>query len=139
MLLTNIRTRRGKATRRAAFTLLEVLIVVAILVILASAASVSLFRYLEDAKVGKAKAEMNTVLGAVKKYYTEHGDYPDPGSLPTTIGPMIEGNPGLNDPWGGVYSLRTSGEQQADGTTNNRAFIICQPPGGKPMIQVPEK
>jgi general secretion pathway protein G len=139
MLLTNIRSRRGKATRRAAFTLLEVLIVVAILVILASAASVSLFRYLEDAKVGKAKAEMNTILGAVKKYYTEHQQWPDPGSLPATIGPMIEGNPGLNDPWGGVYQLRTGGEQQADGTVNDRAYIVCQPPGGKPPIQVPEK
>ena len=59
MLLTTIRTARqraeNRAVRRAAFTLLEVLIVVAILVILASAASIALFRYLEDAKVGRAK------------------------------------------------------------------------------------
>ena len=61
MLLTNIRTARRKAARRAAFTLLEVLIVVAILVILASAASISLFRYLEDAKVGRAKTDMRVI------------------------------------------------------------------------------
>lgn len=140
MLLTNIRSTnmRRKAARRAAFTLLEVLIVVAILVILASAASVSLFRYLEDAKVGKAKAEMNTILGAVKKYYTENQRWPDQGSLPATIGPMIEGNPGLNDPWGGVYTFGTQDDPQADGTVNTRAFIYCQPQG-KPRIQVPEK
>jgi general secretion pathway protein G len=140
MLLTNIRTARKRAARRAAFTLLEVLIVVAILVILASAASVSLFRYLEDAKVGKAKAEMNTILGAVKKYATEHeGNYPEPNSLTATIGPMIEGNPGLLDPWMTPYQLVTAPEQQADGTTTNRAYIVCQPPNGKPRIQVPEK
>ncbi len=138
MLLTNIRTTRRKAGRRAAFTLLEVLIVVAILVILASAASISLFRYLDDAKVGKAKAEMNTILGAVKKYYSEKLDWPDPNSLQQTVGPMIEGNPTLQDPWGGVYRLDVRGEAQADGTQSQRPFITCQPPG-KPMIQVPEK
>jgi general secretion pathway protein G len=144
MLLTNLQSAplqsaRRRATRRAAFTLLEVLIVVAILVILASAASISLFRYLEDAKVGKAKAEMNTILGAVKKYYTEHQEYPDPSSLQTTIGPMIEGNPQLLDPWQQPYRLITNAESQADGTSTLRAFIQCQPPNGKPLIQVPEK
>src|SRR5580704_11040622 len=106
MLLTNVRSTRRKATRRAAFTLLEVLIVVAILVILASAASISLFRYLEDAKVGKAKAEMMTIVGAIKKYYSERGEWPDPGSLVQTIGPMIEGNQTLTDPWGGIYKFQ---------------------------------
>jgi type II secretory pathway pseudopilin PulG len=112
--------------------------VVAILVILASAASISLFRYLDDAKVGKAKAEMNTILGAVKKYYTEKLEWPDASSLTQTIGPMIEGNPGLIDPWGGQYQLRIVGEAQADGTQTQRPYLTCQPPG-KPMIQVPEK
>ncbi|HEV3383717.1 MAG TPA: type II secretion system protein [Gemmata sp.] len=138
MLLTSIRSTRRRATQRAAFTLLEVLIVVAILVILASAASISLFRYLDDAKVGKAKTEMNTILGAVKKYYTEKMEWPDSSSLVTTIGPMIEGNQTLTDPWGGQYVLIVQGEAQADGTQTQRAFIRCQPPG-KPLIQVPEK
>ena len=136
MLLTSKTTMRRSAARRAAFTLLEVLIVVAILVILASAASVSLFRYLEDAKVGKAKAEMNTILGACKKFYTEQNDWPT--NLATQIGPMIEGNPNCLDPWGQPYVFDHRPEQQADGTTTDRAFIICQPPNGKPRITVPQ-
>jgi general secretion pathway protein G len=138
MLLTNIRTARRKAARRAAFTLLEVLIVVAILVILASAASISLFRYLEDAKVGKAKTEMNTIKSCIGKYYTEHQDWPPQGSLVQTVGPMMEGNQTLTDPWGGTYTFSIEGEQQADGTTNMRPYVYCNPPG-KPPIRVPEK
>jgi general secretion pathway protein G len=137
MLLTNIRTARRKAARRAAFTLLEVLIVVAILVILASAASVSLFRYLEDAKVGKAKAEMNTILGAIKKYYSEQQQWPPEGAnLAQSIGPLIEGNPQVLDPWQNPYQFKLEAEQQNDGTTNQRPFIICSPPG-KPAFRVP--
>jgi general secretion pathway protein G len=141
MLLTNIQSTRHltahrKATRRAAFTLLEVLIVVAILVILASAASISLFRYLEDAKVGKAKTEMTTIVGAVKKYYSEQGSWPDQGGLVQTIGPMIEGNQQLRDPWGGTYQLSIESEQQADGTANQRPFVTCTPPG-KPAFRMP--
>jgi general secretion pathway protein G len=139
-LLQQLRTRRN-ARRRAAFTLLEVLIVVAILVILASAASISLFRYLEDAKVGKAKTEMNAVLGVVKKYYAEKGEWPPNGGLAATCGPMMEGNPQLLDPWNQPYQLEVRGETQSDGTTNQRPFIISTGPTtvGKPAIQVPEK
>jgi general secretion pathway protein G len=138
MLLTHMRSTRKSDSRRAAFTLLEVLIVVAILVILASAASISLFRYLEDAKVGKAKAEMNTILGAIKKYYSEKQEWPPPNSLQTTVGPMVEGNPQLLDPWGQPYQYTVKQQQQADGTTMDRPYVFCQPPGGKPPIQVPE-
>jgi len=137
MLLTNIRTARRKAARRAAFTLLEVLIVVAILVILASAASISLFRYLEDAKVGRAKTDMRVIEQAYKKVYAEKGQWPQSIG---EISPQIEqGQAGLLDPWQRPYSVEIRSMQQDDGQQIERPIVTCQPPGGKPMIQWPEK
>jgi general secretion pathway protein G len=140
MLLTNVRTARQKAgqrvLRRAAFTLLEVLIVVAILVILASAASFSLFRYLEDAKVGKAKSEMQTIVSAINKYYSENGSWPPPGSLAQTIGPMIDGNPSLMSPWNQPYDFQIDTTTKPDGTPNERPIVFCNTPH-KGMIRMP--
>ncbi len=145
MLLTTIRTARqraeNRAVRRAAFTLLEVLIVVAILVILASAASIALFRYLEDAKVGRAKTDMKTIETAIKTYYAQNGEWPpqQQGGL-AAVAPLIEqGQHGLIDPWGGQYSYSLQQTQDmTDGTTREYPVVMCQPPGGKPAIYVPD-
>jgi general secretion pathway protein G len=135
MLLTNIRSTRRKASRRAAFTLLEVLIVVAILVILASAASISLFRYLEDAKVGRAQNDMRVISGAYQKYYMEKQEWP---TNIAQVAPYLEsGNEGLKDPWGQLYQASVVETQAEDGTTKQRPQIVCQPPGGKPPVYFP--
>jgi general secretion pathway protein G len=139
MLLTTVRDARrsATATRRAAFTLLEVLIVVAILVILASAASIALFRYLEDAKVGRAKTDMRVIELAYKKYYAEKGTWPENIQQ---IAPQLEQDQaGLIDPWGGIYHVEIVGIQQSDGQSVERPIVKCQPPGNKPLIQWPEK
>jgi general secretion pathway protein G len=135
MLLTNIRSTRRKAARRAAFTLLEVLIVVAILVILASAASISLFRYLEDAKVGRAKNDMRVIAGAYNKYYMEKGSWPQNIQ---EVGPYLEaGSNGLLDPWNQVYQVMIDQTPSDDGQQKERPIVMCQPPG-KPAIRYPE-
>ena len=143
MMLATVRAsaRRAKAsrsvTRRAAFTLLEVLVVVAILVILAGAASIAIFRYMEDAKVGRAKNDMRIIEQAYKKYYMEHGSWPQAIS---EVAPQIEqGQAGLLDPWGQPYSVSIAQVQQTDGEYIQRPVVNCQPPGGKPPIQWPEK
>jgi len=137
MLLTpTLRLARQRAARRAGFTLLEVLVVVAILVILAGTASIAIFKYLEDAKVGRAKSDMQTIESAVKKYYTEHGEWP-PNNQLVVVAPYLEqGQNGLIDPWNNPYMLQivvyqdeTSGEQK------ERPLLTCQPPGNKPQIQ----
>jgi general secretion pathway protein G len=136
MLLT-IRNTQQKATRRAAFTLLEVLVVVAILVILAGVASISVFRYMEDAKVGRAKADMRTIEQAYKKFYTDYQEWPQNISQ---IAPFLEqGEAGLYDPWKQMYRAQmVEYQDQTDGTTRQRPLLECQPPGNKPLIQVPD-
>lgn len=137
MMLAATPAVRSRTTRRAAFTLLEVLVVVAILVILAGVASISIFRYLEDAKVGRAKNDMRVIEGAYKKYYMEKSEWPQDVSQ---IAPQLEaGQASLLDPWGNPYTVQVVDMQQADGQSVQRPVVYCQPPGGKPQIQFPEK
>lgn len=132
-------TPRRRATRRAAFTLLEVLVVVAILVILAGVASISVFRYMDDAKVGRARNDMLAIKKAYETYYTQHGEWPQ---NPATVASLLEqGENAFNSPWGPQvpYSVQVTPFQQPDGTTIERVVVTCQPPNGKPAIMVPER
>src|SRR5262245_34302261 len=99
-----------KVTRRAlrrAFTLMEVLVVVAIIVVLAGIATIS-FRYLTDSKYDVAKVKMKKIESAAAQYKMKHGDYPD------NIEALAAGGDGAEayleaediiDPWGQEYVL----------------------------------
>ena len=106
--------RRLARHSREAFTLLEVLVVVAIIVILAGVATVSLFRYLDDAKDRTAQAQMGTLEEACKAYMIKNE-----GAVPQSLEelvqptdgskPLVEG--GLNmliSPHGIKYSYDSS-------------------------------
>jgi len=135
MIATNLSRRR--VTRRAAFTLLEVLVVVAILVILAGVASISVFRYLEDAKVSRAKADMQALEKAYKTYYSQKGNWPE---NPLEVASLLEqGANAFQSPWPGVqYQVTISQYQQPDGQEAQRPVFICNPPG-KPEITFPDR
>ncbi len=137
-MLTTVQSVRRSATRRAAFTLLEVLVVVAILVILAGVASISIFRYMEDAKVGRAKSDMRVIEQAYKKFYTENGEWP---MQIDAIVPFLEqGQQGTLDPWQQRYTVEmVEYANEGDGQLIQRPIVRCQPPGNKPMIQWPDK
>lgn len=135
MLLT-IRNTQQKASRRAAFTLLEVLVVVAILVILAGVATISVFRYLEDAKVGRAKNDMLAIKKAYETYYTQNLTWPQD---PSAVYSLLEQGPAaFQSPWPNVtYNVELQSTPQQDGSTVDRPVVTCQPPG-KPLIAVPD-
>lgn len=89
-------TSRQSLRTREAFTLLEVLVVVAILVILASVAGISVFRYMEDAKADATVLKMQALERACKNYAAKNdGTYPTDLSLlispPDGADPFIEG------------------------------------------------
>ncbi len=93
---------------REGFTLLEVLVVVAIIVILAGVAGVSMFRYIEIAKIDTAKAQMATFESACKHYMTRSDGNP-PDTLQELVAPsdgskpLVDGGLGaLNSPFTGV-------------------------------------
>ena len=117
------------------------LIVVAILVILASAASIAFFRYLEDAKVGRAKADMKTIETAINTYYATNSQWPpqQQGGLQAIAPLLTQGQQGLLDPWGNPYQWQLEMTQDVtDGTSREYPVVMCQPPGGKPAIYVPD-
>jgi prepilin-type N-terminal cleavage/methylation domain-containing protein len=61
---------------RNGFTLIEIVIAVAIVAIFAAALSPMVFRHLEDAKVGKAQNETEVIANAVMTYYKDVGKWP---------------------------------------------------------------
>jgi len=64
-----------KRSPRVGFTLMEVLVVVAILVVLASIGIV-VFRYLDDANEKVARLGIKNIQTAVEAYKLSHGSYP---------------------------------------------------------------
>ncbi|HZT80373.1 MAG TPA: type II secretion system protein GspG [Gemmataceae bacterium] len=127
MLARNLDKSSARAARRAAFTLMEVLVVMAILVILASVGGVAVFKYLEVSKEKAAKLQIKTIENAVEAYYTDTGDYPQ--SLQALLQPDENGRTyleqkDLTDPWGKPYqynpqNLSNSGKPIISTTNRN--------------------
>src|SRR5262245_54653173 len=100
MILRQADSRRRE---RLGFTLMEVLVVCAILVILAGTAAIGIFRYLDQANVNKARFDIQALTTAAKTYVTEHGAQP-PENLEQVL-QYIDGGSESNliDPWGNRY------------------------------------
>jgi type II secretory pathway pseudopilin PulG len=116
-----------------------VLVVVAILVILAGAATVGVMRYLEDAKIDRAKMDMTAIQKAYMNYYTKSGGTwpPDVTYLvaPTDgTAAMIEGGiAAVTSPWNELYTVQAV--PGVDG--RERVVVMCQTPNG--TLQVPQQ
>jgi general secretion pathway protein G len=137
-MLLRPQTRR-RAANRAAFTLLEVLIVAAIIVVLAGASTLFYMRYLEDAKVSRCKADVKTIEKAAEAYEVRFGQRPD--SLQQLVSPPEGGKPyieadQLKDPWGKDYQYDASGGRSGGNhpdvwtTTPDGSTTVGSWPGG---------
>lgn len=117
----------AKAAMRAGFTLIEILVAVAIIGILGTVATVSIPRILENSKIKAAKSAVDSIKNAVVTYNIEKGKYPnDLKALIEAKGdeePILEGGEGaLEDPWGTEYKLERKGK---------RIVVICAGPDGE--------
>jgi len=65
-----------KRSSEAGFTLIEIVIAVAIVGIFAAVISPMVFRHLEDAKISKAGSEAETIATALLTYYKDVGQWP---------------------------------------------------------------
>lgn len=123
MILSPATTALRRADRRAGFTLLEVLVVVAILVILSTVAVVATTRYLEDARKSRAQLQCRSLEQSIQAYYTN----PQSGNqYPTGLTDLIQppfggtsflknGREDLIDPWGQEYQVKmVQGQDGAD-------------------------
>jgi general secretion pathway protein G len=103
-------TLAPRTRRRAAFTLMEVLVVVAILVVLAGI-GIGVFYYLDSAKERIAKTQIQNIETAVEGWKILHGSYPE------NLGMLLEPNEGkpaplseqqVLDPWNRTYVIDLS-------------------------------
>jgi type II secretion system protein G len=113
-----MRTEENKTVQamRAGFTLIEILVAVAIIGILGAVAVTNVIASIEKAKQTAAKEAVGVISNAVTQYYLENKKYP--GDLQDLIRengdnePILDGGEGaLEDPWGTMYKLEKKGKR----------------------------
>src|SRR4051812_13478382 len=105
--------RERHAAVRGGFTLMEMLVVVAILVVLAGAAVPIYMRYLDEARMDRARVDVKMIAQTCETYKLRHGEYP--ASLAVLVQPQPDGSQpyfeasALRDPWGHEYQYAPQG------------------------------
>lgn len=106
------------------FTLVELLVVLAILGLLAALAMPQLINSLERARMDTAKVQIEKLGTILDLYRLDNGRYPTeqegiqalmerPAGVERWSGPYLKNREALTDPWGGQYRYRAPGEHGA--------------------------
>lgn len=117
--------RRSNQSSRRGFTLLEVLLVVAILVALAAFAVPSLLGVQEGSNKKQAKTQAYTFSKEVRLYQQDTGMFPSneqglmalkqaPNPPPKNWNGPYDTNPAILDPWGAPYNYLYPGNRNGD-------------------------
>ncbi|MBI2061615.1 MAG: type II secretion system major pseudopilin GspG [Nitrospirae bacterium] len=104
----------------AGFTLLEIMIAVAIVVMFSTVVGVAVYRYFSQAQVNKAKVDIKNIESALELYRTNCLKYPGgeggikallekPGDCEGWAGPYIKAKNVPKDPWGHEYVFTSPG------------------------------
>ncbi|MDZ4198371.1 MAG: type II secretion system protein GspG [Kiritimatiellia bacterium] len=97
---------------RDGFTLIEILLVVVIIGMLATIVTVRVPKHLENARVSKARADIQSIGLAVQTYYMNEGRYPPSLSvLSEGDDPYLERGVPLS-PWKGEYQYTYPGSHK---------------------------
>jgi general secretion pathway protein G len=111
------RNLKRRPAHRAGFTLMEMLVVVAIIVALASLGLYYFMGSLKESQEGLAKTHVRTTLTqACQSYYLKHNMWPPSLEALTHrselgFGPYLEDLDSLKDPWGKLYQYDQAGTQ----------------------------
>ncbi len=120
MTADRLRARDAKR-RQAGFTLVELLVVLAILGLLVALATPQVLKYLDSSKVSTAKIEVDNLSTALDLFKVDMARYPTteeglaalveaPPGAEKWQGPYVKKNTSFRDPWGRPWSYRSPGE-----------------------------
>ncbi|QDT07413.1 Type II secretion system protein G precursor [Rubripirellula lacrimiformis] len=114
--VTHAQSRRHIRCRRAAFTLVELMVVIVILGLLSGVVTMSVRSYLIRSKQNVAKMEISKICQALETFYTTYDRYPkNQEGLPVLSQPSDEFAEGIltfvpSDPWGHPYEYVSPGK-----------------------------
>ena len=105
---------RKTRTLQRGFSLIEIMVVVVIIGMLASIATVGVITYIDKARITTAKSQMKEFVKALDLYKMEKGSYPTSGEgLELLTKAQATGKPLLKDipkdPWGRKYIYNSTG------------------------------
>jgi general secretion pathway protein G len=115
-------TRTSSDTQaEAGFTLLEMLVVLAIMAMLAAIVAPQVMRYLGSSRTQTAKVQIQNIAAALELYRLDVGRYPTteeglgglvtaPSSAAGWNGPYLQRATALKDPWEQPYLYRVPGQ-----------------------------
>jgi general secretion pathway protein G len=115
------RTDNQKQTAQSGFSLLELLVVMAIMALLVGFVAPKVMGYLGAAKVTASKVQMQNIVSALELYRLDVGHYPSqsdglvalvtaPAGAKGWSGPYLAKASGLKDAWGEPYLYKLPGE-----------------------------
>jgi general secretion pathway protein G len=113
--------KKGKRREEEGYTLLELLVVLAIIALLVGFVAPKMMGYLGRAKADAAKVQLHNVATALELYRLDTGEYPTeaqglralvekPGAADHWNGPYLQKAEGILDPWGEPFVYKQPGE-----------------------------
>jgi general secretion pathway protein G len=137
--------RTGRKGGDDGFTLLEMLVVLAIMGLLAAIIAPQVLKYLGSSRSQAAKVQIQNIDAALQLYRLDVGRFPTqeeglgalvtaPSTAPGWNGPYLQKSAALNDPWGTPYVYKIPGKHgeidvlslgsdKADGGTGEAADV----------------
>jgi general secretion pathway protein G len=116
--------QRSRRDRQQGLTLLEVMVVLAIIALVAGLSAPRLMENFGRAKSRTATVKMESLRTALQLYYIDNGRYPSeaeglqallvaPQGLQSWQGPYVDGEESLSDPWGRAFGYRSPADTKA--------------------------
>ena len=110
------RSRRKSGKQNRGFTLVELVIVLAILMTITAIAVPNLMAVLDQAKIAKAVGDINAIETDIAWYQTLYGQLPDDLSQ--------IGDANLLDPWGAPYQYLNHATMKGNGQARKDRFLV---------------